>query len=88
MTEASKKIDIEQIRNGIWVRAPRPQCWWMQVQWIDGDQWVLLSEDQTAMHGGRCRMAHQVEFASGFKVLMTKAELCEYLNRLPWEIDD
>ena len=75
---------LDDVRNGVHWQAPFPQCWEGISQWLEHDKWVLLCDEDKARHGGTCRMAHSMKFGGTWKVIVTQAELCEYLNRLPW----
>lgn len=75
-----------EIQNGFIWEAPHPFCWQAISQWLDRDGWVLLSGPSNAIHGGTCHTAHSIFISPGeHKIIVTKSELCEYLNRLPWK---
>lgn len=69
----------DDIKNGSIWHADHPWCFRLIAQWIEGDQWMLLSEPEKASHGGSCMIA--LANASG-DTIMGKIALSERLEKM------
>lgn len=72
-------ITHEQLRSGTVWETKFPQLWKIIVQWIDSDEYILLSEPDAASHGGTSTVAHRTKDG---KIILNAEEAVAFLTKM------